>query len=201
MGLSKYIPPNWLVKIAIHLCCLCLILNLYWLAAIDNLGADPVKKVIHFTGIGALNLLLISLIISPLAKFLKLGRLIQLRRVIGLYAFFYGLLHVLSFLFFEVQFDMGLFIDEVFDRPYITIGMLALLILTALAITSFNQLRRAMGRKWQTLHNFIYLAGLFVVIHFYWSVKSDLTSPIMYIMGLIFLLFLRRQKFIRWFKS
>lgn len=198
MWVKKYFPPIWLFKTFVHIFSLLPLINLYWLAFIDELGADPVKEVIHFTGIGALNLFLLSLIISPLAKFLKQGKLINLRRVIGLYAFFYAVLHVLNFLFFEVQFDFSLFIDEIFDRPYITIGMIALLILSALAITSINTIRRKMGRGWQKLHNLTYLAGILIVTHFYWSVKSELTSPLMYIAVLILLLYLRRDKFRRW---
>jgi len=199
MRAKSNFPPVWLVKVFIHIGALLPLVNLYWLAYLDELGADPVKEVIHFTGIGALNLLLLSLTLSPLAKFLKQGKLISLRRVIGLYAFFYAVLHVLNFLFFEVQFDFGLFIDEVFDRPYITVGMVALLILTALAVTSVNKIKRGMGRSWQKLHNSTYLVGTLAVIHFYWSVKSELTSPLIYIILFIFLLFLRRDKFTRWF--
>ena len=199
MRAKSNFPPVWLVKVFIHIGALLPLVNLYWLAYLDELGADPVKEVIHFTGIGALNLLLLSLTLSPLAKFLKQGKLISLRRVIGLYAFFYAVLHVLNFLLFEVQFDFGLFIDEVFDRPYITVGMVALLILTALAVTSVNKIKRGMGRSWQKLHNSTYLVGTLAVIHFYWSVKSELTSPLIYITLFIFLLFLRRDKFTRWF--
>ncbi|MDO7086130.1 protein-methionine-sulfoxide reductase heme-binding subunit MsrQ [Pseudocolwellia sp. AS88] len=200
MLIKKYFPPTWLAKTFIHLASLLPLANLYWLAYFDELGGDPVKEVIHFTGIGALNLLLLSLILTPLAKVLKQGKLIQLRRVIGLYAFFYGLLHILNFLFFEVQFDFSLFIDEIFDRPYITVGMTALLILTALAVTSIGFIRRKMGRNWQKLHNLTYLAGALVVIHFFWSVKSELTSPLMYIAFFLFLLYLRKDKFRRWIK-
>lgn len=199
MVFKKYFPPTWLAKTLIHFFALMPLVNLYWLAYLDELGGDPVKEVIHFTGIGALNLFLLSLIISPLAKALKQGKLIQLRRLVGLYAFFYGVLHILNFLFFEVQFDFSLFIDEIFDRPYITVGMTALLILTALAVTSVGFLRKKMGRNWQKLHNLTYLAGALIVIHFFWSVKSELTSPLMYIAAFIFLLYLRRDKFRRWF--
>lgn len=199
MQSKPYFPPVWLVKFFIHIGSLLPLVNLYWLAFMDELGADPVKDVIHFTGIGALNLFLLSLTLSPLAKILKQGKLISFRRVIGLYVFFYALLHVLNFLFFEVQFDFSLFVDEVFDRPYITVGMVALLILTGLAITSFSKIKRVMGRRWQKLHNLTYLVGTLAVIHFYWSVKSELTSPLIYITLFIFLLFLRKDKFSRWF--
>ena len=192
------LPPIWLLKTCIHICSLLPLVCIYWFAIFDNVSADPVKEVIHFTGIGALNLLLISLIISPLARLIKQGKLINLRRVIGLYAFFYVLLHVLNFLFFEIQFDLSLFIEEIFDRPYITVGFVALIILTALAVTSINAIRKKMGINWQKLHNLTYLAAILVVVHFYWSVKLDLTSPLIYMVLLLILLYLRREKFRRW---
>jgi sulfoxide reductase heme-binding subunit YedZ len=87
---------------------------------------------------------------------------------------------MLNFLFFEVQFDVRLFIDEVFERPYITVGMSAFLLLTALGVTSITKLRRKMKGRWQTLHNFTYLIALLALIHFYWSVKSEIIEPLIY---------------------
>ena len=179
-----------LLKLIIHVGALLPLLNLYWLAFGDELGADPVEAVIHFTGIGALNLLLITLTVTPLAKITKQGYLLQTRRVLGLYAFTYALFHLINFLSFEVQFDGALFISEVIKRPYITVGMAAFLLLTALAVTSVNKLKRKMGKSWQRLHNASYLIVLLVVVHFYWSVKSELTSPLFYFaMALVLLLF------------
>ncbi len=183
-----------LLKVVIHLGALLPLLNLYFLAFADELGADPVEAVIHFTGIGALNLLLITLTITPLAKALKQGYLLQTRRVLGLYAYTYAVFHLLNFLSFEVQFDAALFISEVIERPYITIGMVAFILLTALAITSLNKVKRKMGKSWQRLHNFSYLITLLVTIHFYWSVKSELTSPLFYFVLLLVLLLFRYKK-------
>ena len=178
------------IKIVIHLAALLPLLNLYFLAFNDKLGADPVEAVIHFTGIGALNLLLITLSVTPIAKIFKQGYLLQVRRVLGLYAYTYAVFHVFNFLAFEVQFDGALFINEVIKRPYITVGMAAFLLLTALAITSFKKLKRKMGKYWQRLHNVNYLIVLLVTVHFYWSVKSELTAPLFYlVMSLIILLF------------
>tara|TARA_B100000768_G_scaffold47097_1_gene45885 strand:+ start:2842 stop:3459 length:618 start_codon:yes stop_codon:yes gene_type:complete len=168
------------LKALVHLVALCPLVNLYYAAINDRLGGDPVEAVIHFTGIGALNCLLISLLISPLAKNFKLGFLIHFRRMIGLYAFVYALCHILNFLFFEVQFDLVLFIEEIFKRPYITVGMTAFLFLLALAVTSTAKMRRKLRKNWQKLHNASYLIALLVAIHFYWSVKSDVTEPLIY---------------------
>ena len=189
------------LKALVHLTALYPLINLYYTAIDDRLGADPVEAVIHFTGIGALNLLLISLLISPAAKFFKMGFLIQFRRIIGLYAFTYAVCHLLNFLSFEVQFDLQLFVDEIFERPYITVGMTAFLFLLALAVTSTAKVRRKMKRKWQTLHNFSYLIGLLVVIHFYWSVKSEIIEPLIYIAIYALLMALRHQKLRGWVKK
>jgi sulfoxide reductase heme-binding subunit YedZ len=182
------------LKVLIHLGALLPLANLYFLAYKDKLGADPVESVIHFTGIGALNLLLLTLCITPLAKITKHGYILKSRRVLGLYAYTYALFHLLNFLAFEVQFDGMLFVSEVIERPYITVGMIAFFLLTALAITSVNKLKRKMGKSWQSLHNVSYLAILLVTIHFYWSVKSELTSPLFYFLVAILLLLFRYKK-------
>lgn len=190
-----------MLKVFIHLAALLPVINLYFLAFADELGADPVEAVIHFTGIGSLNLLLLTLCVLPLAQFFKQGYLLQTRRLLGLYAFTYALLHLLNFLAFEVQFDGALFISEVIERPYITFGMVAFLILFALTITSLNKLKRKMGKSWQRLHNLTYLLAILVTVHFYWSVKSELTSPLFYFLLCFALLAFRRKKLKRLISS
>ena len=194
--MANNIPKQWLprVKFLVHLAALYPLINLYYAAVQDRLGGDPVEAVIHFTGIGALNLLLISLLITPIARRFRVSFLIQFRRMIGLYAFAYALCHMLNFLFFEVQFNLQLFVDEVFERPYITIGMTAFLLLISLAVTSAKTIRQKMKGHWQTLHNFIYLIVLLVVIHFYWSVKSDISGPLTYAALFVILMAFRYKK-------
>ena len=189
-----------LLKITIHLMSLLPLIALYLLAFDDQLGADPVKEVIHFTGMGGFNLLLLSLLIMPLAKKYRQAYLLQVRRLLGLYSFTYAVCHLLSFLAFEVQFDLTLFFNEIIDRPYITVGMGAFIILLSLALTSLNTLKRSMGRSWQKLHNWVYLALLLIALHYFWSVKSGLFDPGLYGVISLFLLSLRREKFKRWFK-
>jgi len=191
----------FLLKAFIHAGGLLPLVNLYFLAYKDELGGDPVEAVIHFTGIGALNLLLLTLSITPLAKITKQSYLLKTRRVLGLYAFIYALFHLLNFLAFEVQFDGALFISEVIKRPYITVGMITFFLLTALAITSVNKLKRKMGKSWQSLHNTSYLIIILATIHFYWSVKSELTSPIFYFLIALMLLVFRYKKIKRLFLS
>ncbi|NQY63026.1 MAG: protein-methionine-sulfoxide reductase heme-binding subunit MsrQ [Alteromonadaceae bacterium] len=180
-----------ILKSLIHFLALLPLINLYYLAVNDKLAADPVEAVIHFTGIGAFNLLLLTLAVSPLAKRFKLGFLMSARRLLGLYAFAYALCHLFNFVAFDLQFNLSLLFDEIFKRPYITIGMIALVVLTALAVTSLNKIRRKMGKSWQKLHNFNYLIILLVAVHFYWSVKSEIIEPGIYILMTLYLLSLR----------
>jgi sulfoxide reductase heme-binding subunit YedZ len=182
------------LKLIIHLVALLPLLTIYYLAFTDKLGADPVQEIIHFTGIGAFNLLLLSLLINPVAKYFKQSFFLKVRRLVGLYAFTYALSHILNFLAFDLQFAWSLFFNELVERPYIFIGMLAFVILFALAITSLNTLRRKMGKSWQKLHNFTYIAAILVAVHFYWSVKSELSSPILYCLAVFILLALRYSK-------
>lgn len=191
----------FLLKIVIHLAALLPLLNVYYLAFSDQLGADPVQKVIHFTGIGAFNLLLLTLLVSPCAKQFKQGFLMQVRRLLGLYAFTYALMHVINFIAFDLQFAWQLFFNEVVKRPYITIGMVAFILLCLLAITSHNKLKRKMGKSWQKLHNYNYLIVLLVSVHFYWSVKSEILLPLFYLLLTVILLAFRYKKLKNLFSS
>ncbi|QOL25562.1 protein-methionine-sulfoxide reductase heme-binding subunit MsrQ [Thalassotalea sp. LPB0316] len=190
-----------LLKLTIHLCALGLLVEQYALAINDQLGGDPVKAIIHFTGIGAFNLLLLTLLVSPLAQRFKLGFLMQTRRLLGLYAFTYASCHVVNFLAFDLQFEWRFFLEEVFKRPYITLGMLAFIWLIPMAITSITWFKRKMKGNWQRLHNGNYLIVILVAIHFYWSVKSELIEPSIYLLATLFLLALRKDKLKRLFQS
>ncbi len=154
-------------------------------------GGDPVQHIIHFTGLGALNALLATLLISPLAKTFKWGILMQTRRLVGLYVFAYASLHIAAFFSLDLLFAWELFFNEVVKRPYILVGAAAYLIVSALALTSFKALMRKMGRRWQTLHNGVYLVAILAPIHFYWSVKSEIIEPSLYILGFSVLLLWR----------
>jgi sulfoxide reductase heme-binding subunit YedZ len=159
----------------------------------DALGGDPVQAVIHFLGKGAMNLLLVTLLISPVAKRYREGLLIATRRLLGLYCFFYACLHFLAFAWLDLGWDLGLLLQELLKRPYIWLGMLAFIILLLLALTSPNWIRRKMQRHWQKLHNFIYLAAVFIPIHYYWSVKSGWLEPLIYVLITLFVLSKRRK--------
>ena len=188
----------FLLKTLIHLLSLSPLVWLYVNAFNDNLGADPVEAVIHFTGIGAFNLLLITLAISPVAKLAKQGWLIQVRRLLGLYSFTYAVFHLFNFIAFDLQFAWGLILNEIIKRPYISIGMIAFILLMSLSITSITKIKRKMGKQWQQLHNYTYLALLLISVHFYWSVKSEIIEPSIYIVLSFILLALRKNKIKRW---
>ena len=145
-----------------------------------SLGADPVKKLEHELGLRALQLLLLTLLITPLRHLLNLTHLPRLRRMLGLFAFFYALLHFTVYLSLDLEFNFGTFFKDVAKRPYITIGLAALLLLIPLAVTSTNKMMRRLGRRWQKLHRLIYPIAILGVWHFWWQVKRDIREPLIY---------------------
>ncbi|MEI6858238.1 MAG: protein-methionine-sulfoxide reductase heme-binding subunit MsrQ [Shewanella sp.] len=184
----------WL-KVVIHLVSLLPIFYLLTSVLMGDAGGDPVQYIIHYTGVGALNTLVILLMISPLARRLKQGILIQTRRLIGLYVFAYASLHILAFISLDLLFEWSLLFQEIFKRPYIIVGVVAYLILIALSVTSFMMIKKKMGRHWQKLHNWVYFVATLVPIHFYWSVKSEIIEPGIYILIISALLLLRLSNF------
>lgn len=190
--------PLWALKTVIHLAAALPLLWLYFGAYNDTIGADPVEYVIHFTGIGAFNLLLVTLLVSPFAKQFKWSNLVKCRRLLGLYSATYALFHLLNFIFFELQFDFTLLVNEIIDRPYITVGMVAFIIMLLLSVTSFSFIKRKMGKSWQSLHSFIYLMALLIAVHFYWSVKSEIIEPSIYLILVVLLVMLRRKRVKLW---
>ena len=187
----------WL-KVMLHIVFLLPALYLVALVLTDNAGGDPVQYIIHYTGMGAINSLLATLLISPIAKRFKLAALMQTRRLVGLYVFAYALLHISAFVSLDLLFAWGLLFEEVIKRPYILVGAAGLIIVTLLALTSPNKIKRKMGKQWQSLHNWIYVVALLAPIHFYWSVKSEIIEPSIYIALFIGLLLYRRVSIKKW---
>ncbi|WP_299495275.1 protein-methionine-sulfoxide reductase heme-binding subunit MsrQ [uncultured Shewanella sp.] len=184
-----------LIKLIAHLVGILPLLYLLVEVLNGNAGGDPVQYIIHFTGMGAINSLILTLLISPAAKFFKLGSLLRIRRLVGLYTFSYASLHVLAFLSLDLLFEWSLFASEIVKRPYIIVGLIAYILLMALALTSFTLIQKKMRHYWQRLHNWVYAVAALVPIHFYWSVKSEIIEPSLYLSGLFFLLCLRYKKF------
>lgn len=149
-----------------------------WLGV--DLGPDPVKKLEHECGKTALNLLLITLAVTPARELLHLPQLQRLRRPLGLMAFVYVVLHFLVYVVLDLELRFGMVVSEIIRRPYITIGVLALVMLIPLAVTSTNRMMRRLGRRWLVLHRLIYPVAILGVWHYYWQVKADVSEPLLY---------------------
>jgi methionine sulfoxide reductase heme-binding subunit len=145
-----------------------------------DLGADPVKKLEHECGKTALNLLLLTLAVSPVRELAGLPQLLRLRRMLGLFAFFYVVMHFTAYLVLDLELNFRMLGADIVKRPYITVGFTALLLLIPLALTSTNRMVRRLGRNWQRLHRLIYLIAVLGVWHFYWQVKRDVREPLVY---------------------
>jgi sulfoxide reductase heme-binding subunit YedZ len=146
-----------------------------------GLGANPIEKITHATGDWTLRFLLITLAITPLRKLLKVPSLIKFRRMIGLFAFFYGCLHFLTYIWLDKFFNLHEMLVDIGKRKFITVGFTALVLLIPLAITSTaGWIRRLGGERWQALHRLIYAAAIAGVIHYIWLVKKDTRVPLEY---------------------
>lgn len=148
--------------------------------AFDYLGANPIETVMRGSGEWALRFLLITLAVSPLRRLLGWAKLMRLRRMFGLFSWFYAGLHLLIYLSLDQFFDWTAIFYDILDRPFITVGMLAFLLLIPLGLTSNNASMRRLGKNWLRLHQLIYPLAIFAVIHFWWLVKADLFEPIIY---------------------
>lgn len=146
-----------------------------------NLGANPIEEITHQTGTWTLRFLLITLSITPLRKLTKQYWMIQYRRMLGLFAFFYGSLHLMTYLWLDQFFDLNSILKDVYKRPFITAGFTAFVLMIPLAATSTKWAIRKMGKRWQALHRLIYFSALAGVIHYIWLVKKDIREPLIYL--------------------
>jgi sulfoxide reductase heme-binding subunit YedZ len=179
-------------KIAIFLASL---VPLAWLA-LGDLGPDPIAKITHTTGDWTLRFLVITLAITPLRKIFGLPVLIRFRRMLGLFAFFYGTLHFTTYVWLDQFFDVHSMIKDVAKRPFITAGFTGFVLLIPLALTSTaGWIRRLGGKRWQLLHRLIYVSALAGAIHYYWLVKSDVRKPVFYGSMVLLLLLWRIQAY------
>ena len=145
-----------------------------------NLGVNPAETLQLETGIWALRFLLASLAITPLRRLFGWNRLVQYRRMLGLFAFFYATLHLLTYVVLDRYFDWAGVVEDVAKRPFITLGMLAFTLMIPLALTSTKGWIRRLGRKWQTLHRLVYFAAIAASLHFIWKVKVAIGEPVYY---------------------
>jgi len=146
----------------------------------DRLGPNPFETLTRTSGEWTLRFLLLTLAMSPLREVFGWRWPVRLRRMLGLYAFFYGVLHLTTWLWFEQFFDWPEIGRDILKRPFITAGMVALLILAALAATSNQAMMRRLGRRWKPLHRLVYPAVVLAVLHHFWLVKADLRGPAIY---------------------
>lgn len=171
---------SW-TKLLVFLCCLAPAAWLGWRFWRQELTPNPLEYLQHFTGNWTLRFLVIVLAVTPLRKLLRLPDLIRFRRMIGLFAFFYGCLHFVVYLWFDKLFDAHEILKDIGKRPFITVGFTGLVLMLPLALTSTaGWIRRLGGRRWQRLHRLVYASAIAGVVHYYWLVKSDVRLPLFY---------------------
>jgi len=177
-------------KVAVFLCALIPLGRLAWKALHDGLGANPIEVITHTTGDWTLILILATLSITPLRRITGQYWLISVRRMIGLFAFFYGFLHFLTYIWLDKFFDVHEMWKDIAKRPFITVGFSAFVLMIPLALTSTaGWIRRLGGKNWQRLHRLIYLAAILGVLHYLWLVKADTRKPVEYgfVLSVLFL--------------
>lgn len=179
-----------LIKIAVFSVCLLPLGRLLWAAYSDDFGPNPVEFVQRWTGSWTFNLLLITLCVTPLRTISQWHWLLRLRRMLGLFCFFYACLHFLSFIGFDHAFVLEDIAKDIYKRPFVSVGFAAFILLIPLAATSSNwAIRKLGGRKWQELHRSIYLIGILAAFHYFWLVKATaLLWPLAYSVALAILL-------------
>src|SRR5260370_4830548 len=179
--LQNYKMTLRLTKIAIFLAALIPLERLLWKAFHDGLGANPIEVITHSTGDWTLILILTTLSITPLRRITRQYWLIGVRRMIGLFAFFYGTLHFLTYIWLDKFFNIHEMVKDVAKRPFITVGFSAFVLLIPLAVTSTAwSIRRLRGKNWQRLHRLIYFTGVLAAVHYTWLVKANHPKPIAY---------------------
>jgi sulfoxide reductase heme-binding subunit YedZ len=181
-----------LLKIAVFAACLVPAALLTYRALVSgDLGVNPVETLTHETGQWALRLLLATLAVTPLRRLTGWNRLIAFRRMLGLFAFFYAILHLSVWMVFDHYFTLQTMVEDVVKRPFITAGTVALLTMVPLALTSTKGSIRRLGKRWQTLHRLIYVSAAAAVVHFLWKEKVIINETLMYAAILAVLLGIR----------
>lgn len=179
------------VKPIVFICCLIPLVMLVWDGFHDALGANPIEKITHRTGDWALRFLLITLSVTPLRILFGWRVLMRLRRMFGLFAFFYVCLHFSTYLVFDHFFDIDEIVKDIIKRPYVTVGFLAFVMLIPLALTSTNKKMKQLGKNWKRLHQLVYVIAVCGILHYLWLVKADLLQPLIHAAILVVLLGVR----------
>jgi len=185
-------------KVLLSLVGLLPLLNLIWRGFRLDLTVNPIEFITHYTGNWTLRFLLITLAITPLRTIFDQPQLIRFRRMAGLFAFFYGVLHLTTWIWLDKSFDTSEMWEDIVKRRFITVGMLGLLMMAPLAVTSTAGWVRRLGfRRWQFLHRLIYFSAAAGVVHYYWLVKSDIRLPVMYGAILVLLMLYRGGQWVK----
>jgi sulfoxide reductase heme-binding subunit YedZ len=177
-------------KPLIFVCCLIPVARLVWLGFHAGLGANPIEFITHSTGDWTLIFLLVTLAVTPLRKLTRQYWLISYRRMLGLFAFFYGCMHLTTYVWLDKFFDVHEMLVDIGKRKYITAGMTGFALMIPLALTSTKwSIRKLGGKRWQALHRLIYFSAAAGVIHYIWLVKADLKKPLEYavVLGVLLL--------------
>jgi len=189
--LKALLSIRW-IKIPVFLLCLSPLAGMAWRALNGGLGANPIEFITHKTGDWTLIFLVLTLAITPARKVLRLPELIRFRRMLGLFAFFYGFLHFSTWIGLDKFFDLAEMLHDVRKRPFITAGFTGFALMIPLAVTSTaGWIRRLGGKRWQMLHRLVYATAIAGVVHYYWLVKSDVRKPVFYATMLALLLLYR----------
>lgn len=175
------------IKVAVFLFCLVPLFRLIWLGFQDDLSANPIEFIERSTGFWALFILLATLALTPIRLITGRAWQIQLRRMLGLYMFFYACLHVITYLWLDFSFDWLAMTKDVAKHPRILVGFAAFILTIPLAITSNNAMMRRLGGRWKTLHQAVYPVAILAVVHFWWLVKKDIREPLFYAIVLLLL--------------
>ncbi|MFA7552764.1 MAG: protein-methionine-sulfoxide reductase heme-binding subunit MsrQ [Spongiibacteraceae bacterium] len=178
-------------KVLVFILCLVPLCLLIYQIAAGQLGPDVGKALVLATGIWALRFLLLALAVTPLRQVTRIHELAQLRRMIGLYAWFYASLHFLVVLTYLLGWSWTIFIEEFSERPYMTLGITAWVLMVPLGLTSNRWAQRRMGRRWKSLHKAVYLIGVLACAHFIWLIRSDYAEALTYSLILTVLLLVR----------
>ena len=179
------------LKPLVFLACLIPLGRLAWKAYNSALGANPIQVITWSTGTWTLAFLMVTLSITPVRRLTKQYWLIQYRRMLGLFVFFYGCLHFTTYIWLDQFFDLHSIGKDIYKRPFITVGFTAFVLMIPLALTSTKASIRRLGKRWVTLHRLIYATAILGVIHYIWLVKKDVRVPIIYAVILSMLLLYR----------
>jgi len=184
------------LKPIVFVACLLPLGQLLYQGWTGDLTANPIEYITHFTGSWGLIILLASLSVTPLRRITGWNELIRLRRMLGLFAFFYVLLHFSTYVILDHFFDFQRIVADVIKRPYVTAGFIGLVLMIPLAVTSTAAMIRRLGKRWLLLHRLVYVVAIAGVIHFYWLVKADIRRPIQY--GAVLALLLGYRLVAKW---